>query len=479
MHAPGPEKSLVEHAHYTARRGNRRMPRACSAAAEECPQPVRATGTARPAPLLQSATPIADTLIEYEADGVEATRWPVAAPGRCPSQAGRADAEDAQCEVQRRGAELQRRRGRRGRRSEFKASGSLARVDQTGGATFEGAQFELKDRNARRRGPHSGHARSAAQAQRRALHDMPGRRGRLGTAGRRYRHPPARRTSVSAAACGWISRACRFSTRRSSPFRSATSANRGSCFRRSGLPAQRLVAGPVVLEHRAELRRDVRADLVLQARRQARQRVPLPDRPGPRHARSRVPAGRRTSSATRAATCTSSTAPTSPTRCGSTSTRRTSATATGSRTSAWARKARASAISSAGQPHVSHAALAGGAARAELSDDRRRRHSARSCGRTPCCRSWRCTRLSEPAGEPAVRSRHGGRQLHAQLRRPRDNRLAHGCRAGDPLAAARRRHLPGAGRELALHVLSARRHGPPLPTIRPAAPRRLRVSTAA
>ena len=46
---------------------------------------------------------------------------------------------------------------------------------------------------------------------------------------------------------------------------------------------------------------------------------------------------------------------------------------------------------SLGQPHVSHAALAGGAARAELPDDRRPRHRCPSCGRIPCCRSWQCT----------------------------------------------------------------------------------------
>src|SRR5688572_1288159 len=75
MHAPGPEKSLVA-------RAPRSTPLvaaiaaclACSAAAEECPQPLRATGTARPAPPEQSATPIADTPIEYEAAGLEATR---------------------------------------------------------------------------------------------------------------------------------------------------------------------------------------------------------------------------------------------------------------------------------------------------------------------------------------------------------------------------------------------------------------------
>ena len=151
MHAPGPEKSPVAR----ARRSTPLVAAiaaclACSAAAEECPQPLRATGTARPAPPEQSATSIADTPIEYEADGVEATR-------------------DGEYLLQgdvliRQGERTLKTRNAKYNSAEqsfsvdedveyadpnLKVSGSSARVDQTGGATFEGAQFELKDRNAR------------------------------------------------------------------------------------------------------------------------------------------------------------------------------------------------------------------------------------------------------------------------------------------------------------------------------------------
>ena len=57
----------------------------------------------------------------------------------------------------------------------------------------------------------------------------------------------------------------------------------------------------VVLEHRAELRRDVHVALLLVAGLSHRPRVPLPDRAQPRHARRRVPAARPRTRATRAA----------------------------------------------------------------------------------------------------------------------------------------------------------------------------------
>src|SRR5688572_27231684 len=75
MHAPGPQKSLLAPARRNARLAAAIA--ACVAAgalADECPQPTRPTGTARPAATPQPEAALADTPIEYEADGLEATR---------------------------------------------------------------------------------------------------------------------------------------------------------------------------------------------------------------------------------------------------------------------------------------------------------------------------------------------------------------------------------------------------------------------
>ena len=107
---------------------------------------VRATGTARPRQRRKPATELADTPIEYEADGVEATRdGEMLLTGRCADHAGRAHAEDAQRHVQQRrtqsfsvdegveyadpnlkvsGSSAQRRSGRRRRRSKARSSSS-------------------------------------------------------------------------------------------------------------------------------------------------------------------------------------------------------------------------------------------------------------------------------------------------------------------------------------------------------------------
>ena len=75
MHAPGPEKSLVARApRSTLLVAAIAACLACSAAAEDVPQPLRATGTARPAPRSNPRLRLADTPIEYEADGLDATR---------------------------------------------------------------------------------------------------------------------------------------------------------------------------------------------------------------------------------------------------------------------------------------------------------------------------------------------------------------------------------------------------------------------
>ena len=196
MHAPGPEKSLVA-------RAPRSTPLvaaiaaclACSAAAEECPQPLRATGTARPAPLQQSATPTRRYADRIRGRRLEATRdgeWLLQgdvlikqgertlktrnAKYNAQEQSFSVDEDVEYCRPESQGQRQlgARRPGRRRdvRRCEVRAEGP---------------------QRARRGGPHPGHARQPAQAQRRALHDLPGRRGRLGAARQRYRHPAARR----------------------------------------------------------------------------------------------------------------------------------------------------------------------------------------------------------------------------------------------------------------------------------------------
>ena len=234
--APGPETiaSRTSTAQHGADRGNRGMP------GRWRPQPTSVLNPCgRPGPRARRS-PATRNRARRHADRIRGgwrrsdARRRVAAPGRCAHQAGRTDAEDAQCQVQQRGAELQRRRGRgvRGPEPEGERHLGQRRPDRRRHVRRRAVRAPGPQR-ARRRGPHPGHARQPAQAQRCALHDLPRRQGRLGAARQRHRYPPARRTRLSAAACGWTSRACRSSTRPSSPFRSATSASPASCFRRS------------------------------------------------------------------------------------------------------------------------------------------------------------------------------------------------------------------------------------------------------
>jgi LPS-assembly protein len=151
MHAPGPEKSLAAR----ARRNTLLVAAiaaclACTAAAQECPQPLRATGTARPDPPQQSATPVADTPIEYEADGVEATRdgeWLL--QGDVLIKQGERTLKTRNAKYNSEEQSFSVDEAVEYADPNLKVSGDSASVDQTGGATFEGAQFELKDRNAR------------------------------------------------------------------------------------------------------------------------------------------------------------------------------------------------------------------------------------------------------------------------------------------------------------------------------------------
>ncbi|HKQ12456.1 MAG TPA: LPS assembly protein LptD [Steroidobacteraceae bacterium] len=158
MQAPGPEKSIRERARRST------LPiatiaaiAACltgnAAAAEDensCPAPVRASGTARPAAHEQPQPGLTDAPIEYEADGVEATR-----DGQYLLQ-GDVLLTQGERTLKTRNARYntQEQRIDVDENVEYadpslKVSGTSAEVDQVNGATFEGAQFELKDRNAR------------------------------------------------------------------------------------------------------------------------------------------------------------------------------------------------------------------------------------------------------------------------------------------------------------------------------------------
>ncbi|MGH8241533.1 MAG: LptA/OstA family protein, partial [Steroidobacteraceae bacterium] len=151
MHAPGPEKSLLERA-----RRNTVLIAAIAAClaggarADECPQPVRAAGTERPAQQQQPATELADTPIEYEADGVDATRdgeWLL--QGDVLIRQGERTLKTRNAKYNSAAQSFSVDEAVEYADPNLKVSGTSASVDQTGGATFEGAQFELKERNAR------------------------------------------------------------------------------------------------------------------------------------------------------------------------------------------------------------------------------------------------------------------------------------------------------------------------------------------
>src|SRR5262245_16580245 len=151
MQAPGPEKSLLGR----TRRSTVVMAAiaAClagSAVAQDCPQPVRASGVGRPAPSTQSAPDLADTPIEYEADGVEATRdGKMLLQGDVLIQQGERTLKTRNAEYDSESQSFSVDEKVEYADPNLKVSGTSAQVDQVGGATFEGAEFELKERNAR------------------------------------------------------------------------------------------------------------------------------------------------------------------------------------------------------------------------------------------------------------------------------------------------------------------------------------------
>jgi LPS-assembly protein len=150
MHAPGSEKSVLER----ARRSTLLIAAiaAClagSAAADECPQPMRSTGTARPSSQ-QPQTELADTPIEYEADGLEATRdGEMLLKGDVLIKQGDRTLKTRNARYDSQSQSFSVDEDVEYADPNMKVSGSAAHVDQAGGATFEGAKFELNDRNAR------------------------------------------------------------------------------------------------------------------------------------------------------------------------------------------------------------------------------------------------------------------------------------------------------------------------------------------
>jgi LPS-assembly protein len=158
MHAPAPEKSLRQPPRHTAARRERSSRLAAAiasclalgAAADDCPAPARSSGEGRPAVVPKSETTLGDTPIEYEADGVDATRdGKMLLKGDVLIKQGERTLKtrDALYDSQSQSVSVDEEVEYAD--PDVKVSGTSARVDQVGGATFEGAKFELNDINAR------------------------------------------------------------------------------------------------------------------------------------------------------------------------------------------------------------------------------------------------------------------------------------------------------------------------------------------
>lgn len=143
MHPPGPEKCSLLAAAIAACI-------AFNAAADECPAPVRPTGTARPAAAVEPATALGDMPIEYEADGLEATRdGEMLLKGDVLIRQGERTLKTRNARYDSKAQSFSIDDQVEYSDPNLKVSGTSARIDQAGGATFEGAKFELNDRNAR------------------------------------------------------------------------------------------------------------------------------------------------------------------------------------------------------------------------------------------------------------------------------------------------------------------------------------------
>jgi LPS-assembly protein len=147
MHAPAPEKS--RNARLTAAIA------ACIAlsanAADECPAPTKATGTARPASVSKAGPELSDTPIEFESEGgVDATRdGEMLLKGEVLIKQGERTIKTRDAHYDSQSQSFSVDNEVEYADPDLKVSGTAAHVDQAGGATFEGAKFELADRNAR------------------------------------------------------------------------------------------------------------------------------------------------------------------------------------------------------------------------------------------------------------------------------------------------------------------------------------------
>src|SRR5690242_17071 len=149
MHAPAPEKSLRQPPRHTAARRERSSRLAAAiasclalgAAADECPAPASSSGEGRPAVVPKSETTLGDTPIEYEADGVDATRdGKMLLKGDVLIKQGERTLKtrDALYDSQSQSVSVDEEVEYAD--PDVKVSGTSARVDQVGGATFEGAK---------------------------------------------------------------------------------------------------------------------------------------------------------------------------------------------------------------------------------------------------------------------------------------------------------------------------------------------------
>jgi LPS-assembly protein len=157
MHEPAPEKTDRERA------GSHSLPRArsasliaavavciaLSAAADECPAPERPGGAAPPVPA-KPRPELGDTPFEIEAESVEATRdGEMLLKGDVLVRQGERTLKTRNAHYDSQSQSFSVDEDVEYADPDLEVSGTSAKVDQAGGATFEGAKFELADRNAR------------------------------------------------------------------------------------------------------------------------------------------------------------------------------------------------------------------------------------------------------------------------------------------------------------------------------------------
>ena len=462
MHAPAPEKS-------PGVRARRSAPAvaaiaACvalsAAAADECPAPALASGTARPAAIPKSETELGDTPIEYEADGLEATRdgeWLL--QGDVLIKQGERTLKTRNAKYNAESQSFSVDEQVEYSDPELAVSGTSAHVDQAGGATFEGAKFELKDRNARG-------AADRIQVT---------RENQLKLNGVRY-------TTCPVGEEDWVLRASDIDIRQ----RAGIGFGRGVRLDFKGVPIfyTPFLSFPVGNQRKSGFLFPV---LGTSTRSGSSLSVPWYWNIAPNYDATFSPTyftkrGAKLDSEWRYLTdfgrgmLETEYLPDDREfgdsrsylhfvdRSDFTDTLRLDIDAANVGDSAWFEDfglgPEGTSISyldrSASLTYLTQHWLAVLRA-AEFPDHRRRRHPAGAAAAHAAAAAGGARRVSQPARGTRARPRPGGRRLRAQLRRPRRNRVAHGRRAGDPAADARRGRLSRTGGELALHVLPARR----------------------